>query len=760
MKKKFYFIALILGFLTAPCTLAEDDFGFEDDWGDEEEEDIRPITTIWQDFMSTNSFALIYVSEDSFKYGQYNGLSEKGFYFSGALDMNAMPAMDEEQATGFWRLRADNLGLETGSFEFIGGRQGNYTFSVSVDNYLSVGNDSGRTPFSGQGSDILFLPSDWTAANTTNGMSLDGALFSVRPELERNQLMLEFTRHFSDQWALTARYSYERKSGEKITGAAFYIDAANPHAAILPMPVDYENNQIDLVLDYVATRLQMQLSYLFSDLDNRYDTLFWQNPYAGAFIPVVDYPNGYGGYDLPSDTKFQQIRFSGNYRFASNLKLRIDGSAGQSEIEDGLSPYTINPLLVVETPLPIDKIGDELDTRHLYVSLLYNMSRRFTLNVKYRFDARENNLASYPWQYVRADSIDQSPALKAIFNQPHETSKEKYTVEGTWRLPRSARLTLGYDFNTVDRTFSSVEETEEDTARIEFKMRFFDKLTARIEYSESNLSGSDYQWSQSFFNSLTVAQINLIPDNQRFNNHPLLRQYHLANRESQIGKFQLLYLMNDAWNFTLDSNFSSRDYDKSELGLTETTQYMVNLSANYMPSDAISSYFWVSLGESETEQTGRAFRGGIEKPANVVVPPFPDGSDPSRNWDLEEEGETRSIGAGIDWQLIENKLALTADYVYVKTTLEDTFEVFGARDLAGEDLPEQETTMHQFTLAINYHWRPECSFRFSYEYYRYDSEDWAIDGVGLDTISKVLTLGEESPNDIINVLSVSAWYRF
>jgi MtrB/PioB family decaheme-associated outer membrane protein len=762
MKRKLYFIALILGLLTAPYAFAEDDFGFEDDWGEEggEEEDTRPIATIWQDFESSSFFELIYVPDDNFKYGQYNGLSNEGLHISGELDMNTMPGMDEEQDTGFWRLRADNLGLDNGSFEFTGGQQGNYTFTVSMDNFLSMGNDSGGTPFNGAGSDILFLRSDWIAANTTGGMKLDGGLYSVKPELERNQIMFELAKRFSDQLSLTASYNYERKSGEKITGAAFYIDAANPHSALLPMPVDYENNQIDLVLDYVSPLLQMQFSYLLSDLDNRYDTLIWQNPYANAFIPVVDYPNGYGGYGLPSDTRFQRLRFNGNYRITSKMKLRVDGSAGQSEVEGDLSPYTFSPLLISNTPLPIDEIDDELDTRNLYVSLLYKLSRRFTVNLKYRFDERENGLAVYPWQYVRADSADQSPALKAIFNQPHETSKEKYTVEGTWRLPKSARLTIGYDFNTVDRTFSAVEETEEDRGRIEFKMRFFKKLTARIEYSESNLAGSEYQWSQSFFNNLTVEQINLIPDDQRFNNHPLLRQYHLANRESRVGKFKLLYPMNDKWNFTLDSNLTSNDYDKSELGLTETTQYMVNLSANYMPTDAVTSYFWVSRGQSETEQTGRAFRGGIEKPANVIVPPFPDGSDPSRNWDLEEEAETSSIGAGIDWQLKENKLVLAADYVYVATTLEDRFEVFGARDLAGVDLPDQDTKLHQFTLAIDYHWRPECSFRFSYEYYKYESEDWAVDGVGLDTISKVLTLGEESPNEEINVLSLSASYRF
>jgi hypothetical protein len=179
-----------------------------------------------------------------------------------------------------------------------------------------------------------------------------------------------------------------------------------------------------------------------------------------------------------------------------------------------------------------------------------------------------------------------------------------------------------------------------------------------------------------------------------------------------------------------------------------------------MPSETLVAYAWIAYGQNDMDQSGRAYRGGIEKPANVVTPPFPQGSDVTRNWDMNEADTTQSVGAGVNWQIVENKVVLVADYVYVNTDIEDTFNVYGASDLAGTDLPDLETRLHQLSLAVNYYWRPECTFRFGYEYYRYVSEDWALDGVVPDTMNKVLWLGEESPDDVVNVLSLSASYRF
>ena len=763
MIKKSHTVAAIFltGSLLAGSPLAwaeEDDFG---DFGLEDEAQELPLQTQWElDFLHSGFFELIYVSRDNFKYGQYNGLNDEGFRFSGEFDFISRPGRQNKDDTFFWTLRGDDVGLKTGSLAYVFGNQGSYEITMAFDNFVRTGNNTGTTPFYGQGSNVLFLPSAWTAGPNTGDMSLNYDPLMVEQEVERNQFLMKFTKQLGDAWTMTAAYDYERKSGEKIMGAAFYIDAANPHAALLPTPVDYENNEFSLQLAYASRRLQMQLTLLTAELDNRYDELTWQNPYGGAFITSVDYPTGPGSMDLPSDTRFQQVSFKSNYQFSPAVKLRIDASQGKSEMEDTLSPYTINTFLVVDEAPPISEIDDALDTSHFYVSLFTKPWKRFTINAKYRFESRENNLPVLRWNYVRGDAADQFDPVKSIYNQPHKTEKDEYTLEGTWRIKSGSRLTMGYDFNKVWRTFASVAETEEDVYRFEYKTRFFDKLITRLEYSWADRGASNYDWAQSYFNTYTIEQINLIPDNQRYSNHPALRQYHLANHKYQTARAGFDLPISEKWQLTLDITAITRDYDETALGLKSVDQQQINLSTHYTPSDYLTAYFWLSWDSNEMDQTGRAFRGGIQKPANDIYPPYPEGSDPARNWDLRETAEALSTGLGFEWQVIPNRFDITVDYTFVNTNIEDSFKVYGALDLAGDDLPDITSDMHHLKFTGNYHFSSSFTLRFRYEYYRYISEDWALDDVSMSSMDKVLSLGMASPNEVINVISATALYRF
>ena len=51
-------------------------------------------------------------------------------------------------------------------------------------------------------------------------------------------------------------------------------------------------------------------------------------------------------------------------------------------------------------------------------------------------------------------------------------------------------------------------------------------------------------------------------------------------------------------------------------------------------------------------------------------------------------------------------------------------------------------------------------YKFSAEYERYSSEKWAIDGLGVDGISSVLTMGEQNPEYKGWYFRLQAGYRF
>ena len=65
-----------------------------------------------------------------------------------------------------------------------------------------------------------------------------------------------------------------------------------------------------------------------------------------------------------------------------------------------------------------------------------------------------------------------------------------------------------------------------------------------------------------------------------------------------------------------------------------------------------------------------------------------------------------------------------------------------------------------FVASGTWHMREDLSLKMDYQYYRYSSDDWALQGVQADTIDKVLTFGARNPNEQIHYVGVSAIYRW
>jgi len=120
----------------------------------------------------------LYVSDDSFKFGEYNGLFEKGAYFIG----NATALYRDEDAY-FMDLFVRDLGLEKRSIGIEGGKQGKYKLFLRYDEIPHYISDSAVTPYLGTGSNTLSLPGydeippGWQRAPTTSGMTTS---FSLR----------------------------------------------------------------------------------------------------------------------------------------------------------------------------------------------------------------------------------------------------------------------------------------------------------------------------------------------------------------------------------------------------------------------------------------------------------------------------------------------------------------------------------------------------------------------------------------------------
>jgi len=74
--------------------------------------------------------------------------------------------------------------------------------------------------------------------------------------------------------------------------------------------------------------------------------------------------------------------------------------------------------------------------------------------------------------------------------------------------------------------------------------------------------------------------------------------------------------------------------------------------------------------------------------------------------------------------------------------------------------PDTSGTLDSLRLSATFRMRPNLSLLASYWYERYDSANWALDGVSPGTVPNVLNLGEQSPRYHVNVIRLATQYRF
>ena len=702
-------------------------------------------------------FGLQYVTDDNFTLGRYNGLHEEGFVPILDIDYGSWQQdTDSGEQPLFWSARLQDGFTDVQEGDFTIGRRNHFRVTAMFDQQLQVNNDTGATPFDSKGN----LPANWVPSNITSGMTiLDDSLSSFNQKLERDKYALNYQQRISRHWSVESNLSTEEKDGKQTLGAAFYIDASNPHAAVLPQKVDQTTNEFDLAFRYGGEKLHVDGSYLYSDFDNHKNGLQWQNPYDANYGVGVDYPNGYGQMSLAPDTEMHQLRLLASYQFTPKLRAFGDTSYSRSSQDENYQPYTINPTLVVNEAEPRSSLNGDINTTVANGGVLFRPLPKLSLDFNYHYYDRDNDSPRDGYLYPPADSANQPGSDFTVYNRPYEVTKNRAELKGSYRLPKQTRISLAYQYENITRHNAAVRETDEGTVTAAIRFLPFKKASGRFSLAYSDREASTYNWDQSYYAFLDTGLINQTPDSQRYTNHPLLSQYYLSNRERWQARFNGSYMAGQNWNLNLDMLWEDKDYDKTTLGLKSEEQFNTTLSANYNPGQNWSFTTYYSYDYYEGKQFGRSFRGGAEKNAFVTTPPYPQASDPERDWSTKPETVSHAVGVNVAWAPRPDEFDMELDYSFVDTNVEQNFTTFGASDLSGESLPDNETRLHHLKWDANYHFSDLISMTFSYQFYSYEEDNWALDGVSADTIDKVLFTGEKAPDDTIHVFGLSVLYQ-
>jgi len=653
-------------------------------------------------FSGTVDFGIGNVSEDSFKFGEYSGLYEKGVFLIGDAALRS-----RGENANYWNVDASNLGLDSRSLGVEGGKQGTYKIHFNYDELPHYISDSTATPFLGSETDTLTLPGTWVPAGNTAGMTdLANSLQPVDLETKRKRLGLGVSLASVRDWEFAVNVRHETKEGTQRIAGTFFFNAAQ-----LVQPVDYETNQVDVSASYLGSKWQARLAYYGSTFSNNNTSLTWDNPYTST--PGVD---DRGQLALAPDNEFHQVLASAGYSFSDKTRASADIALGRMTQNQAFLAPTLNTGLVVPA-LPQSSLDGSVDTLNANLKVVSALTDKWRLNAAFIYDDRNNKTpqAAYPW--VTTDQI-LNPART---NLPYSFTKSTAKLSADYRATARTRAAAGYDYETMERTYQEVAKTTENTIWGKVNTRALDNLDVVFKLAYADRSNSGY---------VVVPEISP-PEN------PLLRKYNMASRTRDSAGLRADLSAWQTVNFGVGVDYANDDYSKSQIGLTQSRDVTYSADASALLAKNTSLHLYLTRENIKSNQSG----------SQTFSTP---------DWTGENNDTVDTAGIGVKHTVTRNKFDVGADYTISHSRGEVTVYT-GAPDPAFPDLISK---LGSVKLYATYHIKENILLKGAYWYESYKSENWQLDGVNPDTISNVLALGEQPPSYYVNVLMLSLRYKF
>lgn len=547
--------------------------------------------------------AVGYVSEPSFRFGDYTGLEDDGpfFDFGGAWRHRAVDSAD------FLDVQAERYGLDSRALGIRGGRQGAYAVALGYDAIPHrVARDS-RTPFLGEGT--LGLPAGWTRGSSTGAMaSLDASLHGawLRQDRERTTLGFAFAPRPSTD--LRADYRHEKIRGTGTVGGSFLTLASQ-----LPRPVDQTHDRVDLSAAYHGSQGHGQVALMSSFFGNDADALYWQNPYNGP-TPGADA----GRMALAPDNQAHRLSLTLGPPPTWPLQLTTHLAVGRLQQDERFLPATANP--DEATALPRASLDGRVDTMLATVRASYPLGRVLRLSADVLHDERDNRTPVASYTQVVMDTY--TGGVRA--NVPFSFSRDRWRLSLEKRA--GLRLGVGVEEDSRERQLGTRRDTRERTVWGRLGWRPVSRSELRLRYAHAERDGAEF----------TVVPGAPAPN-------PLARTLESAERRRDELRADLS-LGSARVSGAFNVSYGRSEYPDTRIGRTGDSSFGYGTDWSVQAFDDLSVSVFASRHRNEAEQAG----------SEAYAQP---------DWFTERDDRTTVGGLHAAWQAPRD-IEVGADYVY------------------------------------------------------------------------------------------------
>jgi MtrB/PioB family decaheme-associated outer membrane protein len=384
---------------------------------------------------------------------------------------------------------------------------------------------------------------------------------------------------------------------------------------------------------------------------------------------------------------------------------------GLAEQDDAFLPFTVNSG-VTAAALPRNSLEGEIKLFSSNVNVTHKFNPATQMRAFYNQQEQENKTqrASYAW--VVADYINSTdPARRSV---PYSFRKRQLGIDGRHLVDTNNTLTGAVKQENFDRTYQDTDSTDQTTVQVKLKNTSHKNISFSLKTGREIREGG--AWVP--FNEIDPAE------------NTLIRKYNLADRQRDNTQLKVAWTPSAKLTSGLAIDYAKDDYDRSEVGLQESSETGLTIDASYTFSQAVTLTASYSNTRIQSTQAGSQTA-----------------STPDWSADNDERIDTLLIGA--QYAAIKNRLYLGIDYSYSDASGETSVSTDSG------SFPDLESTRHTINIFGNYQLKKQLSVLTRLIYEKYDESDWQTDSVAPNTLSNTLTMGQLSPSYDTGVISIS-----
>lgn len=646
----------------------------------------------------------------SSKFLEYRSIPE-GFFLN-RVDLK----LDWGKTAYYATLRSENALEGDQSVKLRAGRRGRYELALDFQKTPHLFTNTGRSLYFEQGPGLFVIPDSVQAelgriSNTDidpvqpgvqrdlaalNAL-IDGLSRPVQVSLLREKGKASFRYTPTPEWDLNVQYSLEKEKGSRPFGATFGF---NPNEQL--EPIDYWTHEIQANVERSGKNWVVRGEYQGGFFRNHVDALVWDNPRQ---VSDADRNPSAGRIDLYPDNNRHLGTLTAGFGLPMRGRWTTTLGYGVTTQDDPFLPFTINSAVASVPSLPATSANGKIKTLQFNSVLTIKPVRNVRLGLRYRYYDRDNETPSLLFSdYVRTD---ERLSGTARVNLPFAYTKEKVTVDASWRIHRAISVKGGYEWEGWDRELREVTSTSENTVKgtVDFTHRGWFFLRASFRRSDRDANNYD---------QLRVENV-MFPDGPTAPQLAALRKYDQADRERNRAEF--IARVTPVENFSVSASYSltEDEYDKTEYGLLENTSHTPAVEFSYSPRPEVTIFADYARAKDRFVMRSRQRTPTNDQAAN--------------DWVSDIRDIVNTYGGGFSGEFLNAALGVDVSYHRSDGDGRTNTSTPGTPDLVttAADYPQIISDLQSLQASLRYRLGSGMTVRFEYRFEKYDQVDFALD---------------------------------